>query len=721
MSKIFKVISPSENKINEEKAMEEENIYKNVFFYKPQKVEIDLNINEVLFFNRQKVADTFAKLGDFNEVIKNDNVSEKYIYEYLRKNKDFLDFSKIENKTLVIGLSKEHFNELKLNANFYFDCKKEFYNYINLLYEDINKALIYNESIINLYVNNELLLNQPLSFNNNKNLMYYSLLNFLVPCSTNKLNQKYTILFPKQCTIRKLYDFINNIESLDDIKFWNLVFYLLSVNDQTSVKEFYVKLLNNKQDYDFEIGVNEKNIKCSEKNNILYGYNKSLEEVIKIPLIKIFEIKLLKKILKIHSINIININDIYDNIELLKCIKIEYLNEHNYFTPHLNILKKIIKKILTSKAIDEYIDNFTDHSSNLNPFKNDKYFNYLWEKSTIFALFHNEDFLAETFRIYHKIFFNALPFISSSVFLDVNLIRLFNYAIFVITAIHEFLGHLEKMVLFYLTKKIKVKTEELMFFEFEDNISSDFDEELEFLKKENVKEPKKNEQNKEINNKSSNDTKNEEALFLFNLLVKYNNIPDINKCQNILIDYLKSPSNDKIKIIQELIVSIINSYENIDENIFQDLFNMYNYTERILKNKRKDENHLKEGGYIVENILYGQNILDDFSDIKINQALFILNSNNYISIDNIRKASLLYNSYRFAKFKKKSYIERNTFPPELNQLLNELKISDNFLEEQDKILFSFIYEDIFSGNITKKKKKKEHKRKCILSTAFSKD
>ena len=221
------------------------------------------------------------------------------------------------------------------------------------------------------------------------------------------------------------------------------------------------------------------------------------------------------------------------------------------------------------------------------------------------------------------------------------------------------------MVLFYLTKKIKVKTEELMFFEFEDNISSDFDEELEFLKKENVKEPKKNEQNKEINNKSSNDTKNEEALFLFNLLVKYNNIPDINKCQNILIDYLKSPSNDKIKIIQELIVSIINSYENIDENIFQDLFNMYNYTERILKNKRKDENHLKEGGYIVENILYGQNILDDFSDIKINQALFILNSN--------------------------------------------------------KILFSFIYEDIFSGNITKKKKKKEHKRKCILSTAFSKD
>ena len=493
------------------------------------------------------------------------------------------------------------------------------------------------------------------------------------------------------------------------------------MNDQTSIKEFYIKLLNRKQEYEFEIGVNEKIIKCYEKNNVLYGYNNSFEEVIKIPLIKIFEIKLLKKILKIHSINIIDVNDIYNNIELLKCIKIEYLNEHNYFTPHLNILKKIIKEILTSKAIDEYIDNFTDHSSRLNPFKNNKYFNFLWEKSTFFALFHNEDFLAETFRIYHKIFFNALPFFSSSDFLDINLIRLFNYSIFVITAIHEFLGHLEKIVLFYLTKKIKVKTEEMKLLEFEDDISSDFDEEIEFLEKENIKESKENVQNKEIKNKGSNNNKNEEALFLFNLLVKYDNIQEINKCQSILIDYLKSPSDDKIKKIQEQIASIINTYEKIGDNTFQDLNSMYNYTERILKNKKKDENHLKEGGYIVENILFGQNILDDFSDIKINQALFILNSNNYISINNIRKTSLLYNSYRFAKIKKKSYIERNTFSPELNQLLDELKISDTFLEKQDKILFSSIYGDIFSGNINKKKKKKGHQRKCILSTAFSKD
>ena len=50
-------------------------------------------------------------------------------------------------------------------------------------------------------------------------------------------------------------------------------------------------------------------------------------------------------------------------------------------------------------------------------------------------------------------------------------------------------------------------------------------------------------------------------------------------------------------------------------------------------------------------------------------------------------------------------------------MLNELKSSDDFLEEQDKVLFSSIYEDIFSGNITKKKKKM-HQKECILSTVF---
>ena len=48
---------------------------------------------------------------------------------------------------------------------------------------------------------------------------------------------------------------------------------------------------------------------------------------------------------------------------------------------------------------------------------------------------------------------------------------------------------------------------------FEDNLSTDFDEEIEFLKKVNIKEFKKYEQNQEIKNKGSNFIKNKEALF----------------------------------------------------------------------------------------------------------------------------------------------------------------------------------------------------------------
>ena len=54
-------------------------------------------------------------------------------------------------------------------------------------------------------------------------------------------------------------------------------------------------------------------------------------------------------------------------------------------------------------------------------------------------------------------------------------------------------------------------------------------------------------------------------------------------------------------------------------------------------------------------------------------------------------------------------------------MLNELKISDDFLEEQGKALFSSIYEDIFPRNITKKNEKIMLQKKCILPTAFSKE
>ena len=85
-------------------------------------------------------------------------------------------------------------------------------------------------------------------------------------------------------------------------------------------------------------------------------------------------------------------------------------------------------------------------------------------------------------------------------------------------------------------------------------------------------------------------------------MAKHNDIQEINKFQNILIDYLKNSFIDKINIIQEKFVSIINSYEKISDNIFQDLIHMYKYTERILRNKKSDEYYLKEGECSIDNI-----------------------------------------------------------------------------------------------------------------------
>ena len=77
---------------------------------------------------------------------------------------------------MVLELSKKHFDILQLKVD-YFDFKKKFFQFIDLLKADVLKAnKSTTQDLISFYSNEELLLNQPLSFKNNPNLMYYSLL-----------------------------------------------------------------------------------------------------------------------------------------------------------------------------------------------------------------------------------------------------------------------------------------------------------------------------------------------------------------------------------------------------------------------------------------------------------------------------------------------------------------------------------------------------------------
>jgi len=57
----------------------------------------------------------------------------------------------------------------------------------------------------------------------------------------------------------------------------------------------------------------------------------------------------------------------------------------------------------------------------------------------------------------------------------------------------------------------------------------------------------------------------------------------------------------------------------------------------------------------VKYILFGSDIFADINKPSINKALFILNSNNYISINNTRRVSTMFLSYEFARKKNKDY------------------------------------------------------------------
>ena len=689
---------------NQEEQYEEN---KEIYFLS-SKINIETSLENILFFNRSLKASEAELSNDYNLAIKYDNVTEKYIYEYLTLNANKLDFLELQNKTLALGLSKDHFDELKIKIE-YSDFKEMFFKYIDLLQNDIFKEdeTTIKQSLIYLYSNGELLLNQPLSFQNNKNLMYYSLLNYLLPSSKDQMEGMKNII-TRMNNSYILDQYLRKMETLTDVQIWNIIFYMISITEENFVLDLKEKLQEKKQENNFSIFKNSEEIKCEIKDEILYGY-KDNNEIIRIPQINIFDIQLIKNLLAIKPIKINNPNEIYEDLNLLKCIKIEYLNEHNYYTPHLKSLKIIIKEILTSKAIDEYIDKFTDHNSSINPFKNEKYYDLLWEKYVHFVVFQKEEFQAETFRIYHKVFLNALPIIYF--LLDKRLLRLFNYSLFIVICIHEFLGHLEKMIIYYVYKNIKVKTEEFIDIEFEDDFFDNLDEEMNFLKSEFKNENAISLINENINQngKENENSKKQDLLWqLMGFALEINN--------NNAIDILKKYKEENKK---EYLIEFKNIISSNKNNISQQTLNKVMKTIANLYTKEKSfKDDSKEGGFILENILFGSEIFADIKHSSINKSLFILNSNNYTSIKNLRNVSTMFMSYRFAKNNNRDYINFSNYSVELKNILSSLGITEDFLVAQDKILFSKMYGDLLLDAIKGKKyefKSQTNKKSCIPS------
>ena len=84
--------------------------------------------------------------------------------------------------------------------------------------------------------------------------------------------------------------------------------------------------------------------------------------------------------------------------------------------------------------------------------------------------------------------------------------------------------------------------------------------------------------------------------------------------------------------------------------------NNYNITQEEFNETLKIINEILNKGRAsnVKYVLFCSDIFDDIDKPSINKALFILNSNNYISLNNTRRVSTMFLSYEFAK-KNKDY------------------------------------------------------------------
>ena len=117
----------------------------------------------------------------------------------------------------------------------------------------------------------------------------------------------------------------------------------------------------------------------------------------------------------------------------------------------------------------------------------------------------------------------------------------------------------------------------------------------------------------------------------------------------------------------------------------------------------KNEEKKIEGGSTFFNFILSHKI-------TINQMLFILNSNNYQSLKNTNFFPYLYISYRNSLKESKihpeyfKYLKLENVSNSFKNLLNKYNINENFLLNQDDILYKKILKDC----IVKGKKKKSY-------------
>ena len=604
---------------------------------------VTYSLEDILFNLRAKKAEEFFEKKNYSKAIIYDNVKEKYIYYYLKNalinDKKSIDINKLEIKTMILGLNKEHLADIsqyiKVNIVDSFEIFKNNIFNIHHIYSQNNKItdnliqyckIISDEISTYMYKDqNEFLLNQPITFENNDNYIYVVILYLLTMeiiniynNINNKKNDKYKPAF-LMSAIEELKDTINNFKNYSNNKKWNILFYLIS-----AYKSFVVdrrKIL---------ISLNEDN-----KNLNLNFDNIKDENILKI-LNNIFIPDLLKDI-DLNNIVIDSVYNIYDSEALLSSVKIDCLNENNFYTPDFNILKSIIYDILNSNSINKYIEDYL--YIKLNPFKDKEFYELIWKKYVTFVKFHSynelNDLNAETFRQFSIIFFSVYPLIDMKI--DNKYLRLFNYGFFIILCIHEFVGHLEKIFFFYINKEYKVKTPKNLNADFYVDNADDFEEEKKFLEehyKDLINDLSKKRESNLINQSSKNDSK-----------------------ENKNVDKILNLEEDKSITINEI-----------------------------------------EGGYNAEKMIFG--LIINNEKITINQVLFVLNKNNYTSIDNTRRLSTLNFSYQKSYEDKKDYVNVQNFSLELKNILNNLQITENELLILDKhLLEEYFIKDLINENM----------------------
>ena len=173
----------------------------------------------------------------------------------------------------------------------------------------------------------------------------------------------------------------------------------------------------------------------------------------------------------------------------LEFIKFKYIIDNNYYSKDIEILKKILKEILSSKVITSYLEFYVDNFIPILKkfFKKDYYliflaknFNIIWKKYIKFYPYYNNILGGFTDKLTLNIIISSYPYfkyIYNS--LNQNILRLINYGFLIIILLHEIVGHFFRAYFRYLIPY----TEKYDFFTYDNNNESGYSFEKEVFGK----------------------------------------------------------------------------------------------------------------------------------------------------------------------------------------------------------------------------------------------